>query len=136
MQIFTNTQFNCCKVLLILIHNTKASEFNRRNLWSYNCVILLIWILKMYKDENFAIILAIWEQLSVWCLIPNCYLFIFKMFIFNLFYFTILYWFYHTLTWIHHGCTWVPNPEPPPTSHPISSLWIIPMHQPQAFWYF
>ena len=40
--------------------------------------------------------------------------------------------FCHTLTWISHGCTWVPNPEPPPTTHPISSLWIIPVHQPQA----
>ena len=49
-----------------------------------------------------------------------------------LFYFTILYWFCQTLTWIHHGCTWVPNHEPPPTSHTISSLWIIPMHQPLA----
>ena len=26
--------------------------------------------------------------------------------------------------------SWILNP--PPTSHPISSLWIIPMHQPQA----
>ena len=43
-------------------------------------------------------------------------------FIFTLFYFTILCWFCHTLTWIGHGYTWVPNPEPPPTSHPISSL--------------
>ena len=48
------------------------------------------------------------------------------------FYFTVLYWFCHTLTWIHHRCTWVPNPEPPPTTLPISSLWVIPVHQPQA----
>ena len=46
----------------------------------------------------------------------------FLVFIFTLFYFIIL--FCHTLTWIRHGCTWVPNPEP--SSHPISSLWIIP----------
>ena len=56
--------------------------------------------------------------------------FFFLLLIFTLFYFSILYWFCHTLTWIHHGCTWVPNPEPP--SHSISSLWVIPMHQPQA----
>ena len=48
-------------------------------------------------------------------------------------YFTILYWFCHTSTWIHHGCTRVPILNPLPTSLPIPSLWIIPVHQPQAF---
>ena len=49
-----------------------------------------------------------------------------------LFCFTILYWFCHTLTWIHQGCTCVPHPEPPPTSLPIPSLWVVRVHQPQA----
>ena len=40
--------------------------------------------------------------------------------------------FCHTLTWIRYGCTCVPHPEPPPTSLPITSLWVIPVHQPQA----
>ena len=44
---------------------------------------------------------------------------------FFFFNFTILYRFCHTSTWVHHECTRVPNPEPPPTSLPIPSLWVI-----------
>ena len=40
--------------------------------------------------------------------------------------------FCHTLTRINYGCTCVPYPEPPPISFPIPSLWVIPVHQPQA----
>ena len=61
----------------------------------------------------------------------------FSFFNLNLFkleanYFTILYWFCHTSTWIRHGCTRVPNPEPPPSSLPVPSLWVVSVHQPQA----
>ena len=62
--------------------------------------------------------------------IKNLYFFFYHYYFF---YFKILYWFCHTSTWIHHRCTHVPNPEPPPpTSLPILSLWVIPVHQPQA----
>ena len=40
--------------------------------------------------------------------------------------------FCHTLTWISHGFTCVPILIPPPTSLPISSLWVFPLHQPWA----
>ena len=40
--------------------------------------------------------------------------------------------FCHALTWISHGFTCVPHPEPPPASLLIPSLWVIPVHQPQA----
>ena len=48
------------------------------------------------------------------------------------FYFTILYWFCCTSTWICHRYTRVPHPETPPTSLPIPSLWVVPVHHPQA----
>jgi len=55
----------------------------------------------------------------------------FFFFFFLLFFnFTILYWFCHISTWIHHRYTCVPHPEP--SSLPIPSLWVFPVHQPQA----
>ena len=47
-------------------------------------------------------------------------------------YFTILYWFCHTSTCICHKYTCVPHPEHPSLSLPILSLWVVPVHQPQA----
>ena len=44
--------------------------------------------------------------------------------------FTILYWFCQISKWIHHRYTRVPHPEP--SSLPIQSLWVVPVHQPQA----
>ena len=44
--------------------------------------------------------------------------------------FTILYWFCQISKWIRHRYTCVPHPEP--SSLPIPSLWVVPVHQPQA----
>ena len=64
-----------------------------------------------------------------------CFLFFFFecsiLFFFILFNFTILYWFCHISTWIRHRYTCVLHPEPS-CLLPIPSLWVIPVHQPQA----
>ena len=49
-----------------------------------------------------------------------------------IYYFTILYWFCHTSTCIYHRYTCVSHPEPPPSSLPVPSLWVISVYQPQV----
>ena len=51
---------------------------------------------------------------------------------FILFNFTILHWFCHISKWICHRYTCVPHPEPSSLLPPIPSLWVVPVHQPQA----
>ena len=60
----------------------------------------------------------------------NLFFFAFFFHFFLFFNFTILYWFCHISKWIRHRYTCVPHPEP--SSLPIPSLWVIPVHQPQA----
>ena len=47
-------------------------------------------------------------------------------------YLPILYWFCHTSTWIRHRYTHVPHPESPSLPLSVPSLWVVPVHQPQA----
>ena len=43
-----------------------------------------------------------------------------------------MYWFCHISTCIHHRYTCVPHPEPSSFLPPVPSLWVVPVHQPQA----
>ena len=61
------------------------------------------------------------------CLFHHPFIFFNLILFFN---FTILYWFCQLLKWICHRYTCVPHPEP--SSLPIPSLWVVPVHQPQA----
>ena len=85
--------------------------------------ILINWFLK--------ILCWFWELVAV---IGIYYTFaiihIIFLFFILLFNFTILYWFCHTSTWICHRYTRVPHPET--SSLPVLSLWVVPVHQPQA----
>ena len=54
----------------------------------------------------------------------------FYFILFLFFNFTILYLLCHISTWVCHRNKRVPHPEP--SSLPIPSLWVIPVHHPQA----
>ena len=64
---------------------------------------------------------------------PSLFIFLFLLFFLNFilfFNFTTLYSFCHISKWIRHRYTCVPHPEP--SSLPIPSLWVVPLHQLQA----
>ena len=77
--------------------------------------------------------LKVWYE--VWQQSPQIPTFFFFLFFFYYYFilflnFKLLYWFCQISKWIRHGYTCVPHPEP--SSLPIPSLWVVPVHQPQA----
>ena len=76
-------------------------------------------------------LLEAWNLRNSQCVILFYFFYYFFLF---LLYFTLQYCIGFAIHWHEStmGVYKLPILNPPPTSHPISSLWIIPMHQPQA----
>ena len=99
-------------MVVILVSSNKWTQLSALEQWSSN------WspCLKVSRLDSFES-----SQCSCFFLFFNFILFL------N---FTILYWFCQISKWIHHRYTCVPHPEP--SSLPIPSLWVVPLHRPQA----
>ena len=86
-----------------------------------------------FKDSILLAVLGSWFLFFFFFLLFYVFSFFVVVFIFYFilfFNFTILYWFCHTSKWIRHRYTCVPHPEP--SSFPIPSPRVVPVHQPQA----
>ena len=103
-----------------LLHQIKT---NRTPLW--DCLILKLRILNLSKG----LFVFMLPYFKIYLLIlPSFFLILFWL------YFTLQYCIGFAIHW-HESAKGVyefPVMNPPPMSHPISSLWIIPVHQPQA----
>ena len=115
---------------LLAVQGTLKSLFRHHNLKAsilWHLAYFMVQLSHPYMTTGKTIALTIWTFVS-------------KLMSLLFFFFSFIYvsWrlitlqycsgFCHTLTWISHGFTCVPHPHPPPTSLPIPSLWVFPVH--------
>ena len=89
--------------------------------------VVFLYLFALIAEEGFLISPCYSLELCIQMGISFLFSFAFFFLFFN---FTIFYWFCHISKWICHRYTCVPHPEP--SSLPIPSLWVVPVHQPQA----
>ena len=112
--------------MLLFVYDVAKGRISLFCMWVSSCFRSICW-----KDYSFHI--ALHQQSGQESLWPkNLNLLHWSLIFFNFIYLFLLYNIVLVLPYINMNLPRGPNPEPPSTSLPIPSLWVIPVHQPQA----